>query len=169
MDQETPKGSWSSCLGCFLGGLVVLGLVVFGVRTMLERSRLKAERIQNEFLRPWVQALRQDPGLAWQTLTTESYRKAHPQAAWLSHYQGLRQSWGAPGDVRIYTAMGAHEIGPGRSFERVVSYWKWERGPEFYLTFEVIDIPSQGYRVDAIRLGGLEDYIVPKEVPDGPW
>jgi len=148
----------------------VLAGLAFGVRYLLSQQQSKEARIAGEWLNPWVEALKsENPSQAWENLTTEDYRKNTPREAWEQTYQSALKAWGKPTRVSIYSAQGAGEIGSGRRYERTITDWTFERGQTLMLTFELVDVPQKGYRLDAARLGGRKSYIAPADAPNGPW
>lgn len=148
----------------------MLSGLVFGFRYLQAQNQAKEARITGEWLDPWVAALQSErPWEAWENLTTEDYRKKTPREAWEKTYQTASKAWGKPTKVSIFTAHGAGEVGSGRSYQRTVTDWTFERGQTLLLTFELVDVPEKGYRVDAARLGGRKSYIAPADAPNGPW
>ncbi len=166
----TEHSSWKGLLGCLGTGVVVIGLVVWGTVFVLGRNAKKEARIQAEFLDPWVEAVRgAKMAQAWESLTTETYRKDRPQAAVVENYRSAVEILGKPTQVEITSVNSTTELGGGRSFQRAVTRWQWEKKPEVFLTLELVDVPQAGFRLDAARLGGRNKQIPSPNVPAGPW
>ncbi len=166
----TEHSSWKGLLGCLGTGVVVIGLVVWGVMLVKGRTDKKEARIHAEFLEPWIESVQAGTmAQAWQTLTTEAYRKDRSQAAVVENYRAAMEKLGRPMEVVIRSVISTVELGGGRTFQRTVTRWKWEKEPEVYLTLYLVDVPEAGFRLDAARLGGHNKQITPPNVPEGPW
>lgn len=135
-----------------------------------KRSEATTARVESEFLTPWVAAVRQGSlEEAWASLTTESYREAFPREAVAATYREVRARWGTPVEVVVTRSNATFEMTTGRAFLSTVTRWRWSGGTELYLTFELVDVPGAGYRLDRGKVGGRNRQIAPEGTPDGPW
>ncbi|MCB1208094.1 MAG: hypothetical protein KDK97_02145 [Verrucomicrobiales bacterium] len=166
----SEQSSWKGLIGCLGTGAVVIGLGIWGVMTVWNRNADQETRIRAEFLDPWVQAVR-DGTLpkAWETLTTESYRKAKPQATVAETYRSAVEMFGPVDNVRIVSVHGTTELGAGRSYQRTSTRWTWAKGQETVVIFDVVDVPETGFRVDDARLGPGVHQVESSKVAGGAW
>ena len=95
------------------------------------------------------------------------YRQQNTQEAFTANFQLALQRFGKPTGFTIEFLTATHE--PGRSYQRVQVRWDWEKGPTFSRTFQLVDVPGTGYRLDGATLGGRGINVIPPEVPTGPW
>lgn len=169
MQGEPKQGSWKSCLGCFLGGLLFLagiGGVLFHFRS---QSMEKLATMDRVWLQPWVQLVSgHGSDEQWEQLTSPGYRQNNSQQAVMATYQKAIEQWGPPLKVSIFTANGSHQIGEGRSFQHTITSWEFEKGTSLYITYELVDGPSGGYQVDRAAPGARKT-ILPRDLPSGPW
>lgn len=77
--------------------------------------------------------------------------------------------WGTPLEVVVTRTYATFETTTGRAFLRTVTRWRWAGGTELFLTFELVDEPGGGYRLDRGKVGGRKSQIAPVGTPDGPW
>jgi hypothetical protein len=162
---ETPP-SWKRLSGCFGGGILVILLIIAGVGYIRGKVEDTKARIHTEWLDPYLQLIREGtPETSWETLTTEKYRS---QYSAVKYAENFRKMSGRIGDLELVTIFSLHggwEAGAGRTYQTVKTKWKWVDGTEFFRTFELVDVPEVGFRLDKARLGNL----TPKEVPLDPW
>ncbi len=169
-EATTASASWRGLLGCLGTGALVIGAIVWVVIYFVGKSKSVEERLAREWLTPYVEAIRSGrSGDAWENLTTEAYRAKYSREGLEETHRLALERFGAPKTVTITSAFGTTEISPRRKFHSTVTRWDWEKGPRFYLTFELVDVPGEGFRVDAFKFGGRHKQITPNEVPLGPW
>ena len=163
--KESPP-SWIGLSGCLGGGLLVILLIIVGVGYVRGKAAEKKARVSTEWLTPYLELIREGAAeRAWETLTTERYREQFPQEKYSENVRKVRELLGTIEPVTITSLRGGGEIGTGRRYESGVTKWKWLDGVEFFRTFELVDVPGVGFRLDNARLGKF----TPNEVPLDPW
>lgn len=181
-NYTAAKTSWKSCFGCLSMGILFFYLIGAGIWFFYQKNQDKAARVEREFLQPWFTAAR-DGKIAevWETLGTESYREKNTKEAVAATYRQAVEKLGPLQSATILKSggsdvRGAKDLFSGRpGYQLVGTKWIFGEGKEVFLTFEVIDVPSQGFRVDHARLGfsrktGLSGgYNPPDGTPAGPW
>lgn len=166
---DTSGGSWRSCVGCLLGGLVVLGVLAGVGLHFYRRSAAQDERIDAEVIQPWARAAQHDTmAQAYRTLTTEAYRSRNSQEDVVHTYHTAIERWGPPREVSVIVSNGTYDATTERSFQRTRTSWVFERGTTLVLTFELVEDESGTLRVDAVSPGGA-GHLLPRDLPSGPF
>jgi hypothetical protein len=141
-------------------------LIIAGVGYFRGKMEDTKERVRTEWLDPYLQAIREGaPDTSWETLTTEKYRDQYSAEKYAENFRKMGDLIGEIEPVTITSLRGGWEAGAGRAYQTVVTKWKWVDGTEFFRTFELVDEPGVGFRLDKARLGSL----TPKEVSLDPW
>lgn len=163
------RSKQGGCLVPLLVALAVLGAVGYGLWWLRGRSVAKEERLRARWLEPWVAAVRADDlARVWPTHTTERYRAGRSLEATQRTYREAVARWGAPRSVTLVSAHGTRDVVAGRSFERVVTSWVFERAG-LYVTYELVEASDGTVRVDGAHPGGYTASRVPNDAPEGPW
>ena len=148
----------------------MLVFLIAGVGHWRERLTAKEARIRAEWLDPYLAYLAKGTAeSAWERLTTEGYRERHEKSDFVGNNQLVRERFGGIVSVEFIRAKPTWESLHDRRFEAVLTKWVWSKGLELNRTFELVDVPGVGYRLDGTKVGGRGGQVVPEEVPDGPW
>lgn len=162
-------GSVRGCLGCFLGGLVVLGALGVGLTMLYRRSEAVDTRLDAAVVQPWARAVREGTvEAAWASLTTEGYRTRNPRDAVVRTYREAVERWGPPRDVSIIVSQGVFEATSRRSLQHMRTSWSFERGTALVLTFHIVEDEHGELRIDRVAPGGGGS-IPPPDLPPGPF
>lgn len=169
--MSTPvvvSSSWRGLIAVLAAAaLVIAGLVALW-QHVAGQAEATQQRIRTEFIVPYMAALQAgDAARAWRELTTESYRARYKAADFAANFATVIKTYGRPTGVEIVTVTATIE--PDRAFEWTQTDWSWEKGRGFTRTFQLVDVPGAGFRMDGATLGGRNVRVLPNDVPTGPW